>query len=299
MDNLLLKKMEFDDILGYSFKTYKKNFFYFIKTFSWFFVPAIIITLLYTYHVMGQFKNIFTMAAAAQTGNTNIDADMGKFILSFYGNSFLYMLVYTILTMLAYSSVVKSAYEKIMGNELSTAAIAGYTLRKSFHIIITSLISMIMLFLGFMCCFIPGIILGTYLIYLTQAMIIENKFYFDGIGRSFTIIKNHFWSTLLIPLVFFIALMFISLIITYGAMIVPYVKLIKSAVQNQGQTDPTVIMNFWKENLSIMILVYVINYLLYLVSIPLLAIALTVKFINIRNLKEGTTLLNEIQKENV
>ena len=204
---------------------------------------------------------------------------------------------YSLFAVLTGAGVIQGFDDKIQSLNTTEGEVALSTLKKIVPILITSIIASLLLGMGFVFCFIPFFILAVYMAFIPQTIMIENRWGFGAIGRSFSLFNGHFWQTFLIPLVFFLVYFFFSSIITYGLLLTPYIELIKSIVQNQGQTDPSFLGNFYKQYSYIIILQSVLNSLLHLLMTPILNIALSIKFYNVRNLKEGTQILNDIAQE--
>jgi hypothetical protein len=75
----------------------------------------------------------------------------------------------------------------------------------------------------------------------------------------------------------------------------PYIEMFKDIVQNGGQSDPAVLTAVYAKMSRIMLPVYAFDGVLNIVLYPLLLTAITLKFLNVRNLKEGTGLIDEIR----
>jgi len=110
--------------------------------------------------------------------------------------------------------IVKSAFQK-KSIDWKTA------LKKSFerwpYVIITQIILTIIMLISFALVVIPGIIVMIYLIFTIYCTILNDKFAFEAIRYSFSIVKKRWWRTLGYILLLGIFSAVISLIITLPA----------------------------------------------------------------------------------
>ena len=134
------------------------------------------------------------------------------------------------------------------------------------------------------------------MIFIPQIVVLENKYFFKAIGRSFYLVNKNFWIVFLILLVFYFLYAIISGIISVPVYMIPYVKFIVKIIKMGGELDPSV--NFMKDFMKEFLVYYliimgmqIIFSIFYMITINN---ALTLKFFNIRNLREGTQLLNEL-----
>ncbi len=294
----LMKKLGFDEIIEYSLKLYKKNFFYFIKIFAYYYVPAIIIMVLYKISFINNYQE-FMMDFINKAGGPNASPFAAfSYMFSLFKQGALAGVLYGLLYFMASFALIKAIHEKVAGGNSTVSQLLVHPLKKIFHILITYIFIIFpMLIVGTMLCFFPVIILAVYMSFIVQIMMVEDKFYFNSIGRSFSLVNNFFWSTLLIPLVYYFFYAIVSSIISYAGLMGPYVQMFKDIIQNKGQTDPTFMVDFMTKSSGMFVIITVLSYLVQWLLTPILFIAMTMKYNNIKNLKEGTLLLDEINKE--
>jgi hypothetical protein len=289
----LSTKLHFDEIIDFGISLYKNNFTYFITIMAIYYIPFIAILI----PLMGSMSNEYAhLMSALSQAPVNPDAVFGvisKFML--YGS--LFFMAYLLMSTLSGAAIIKATEIKVAGGTTDAKDVAVTAIKKIFPLIITSLIASIMMGIGFIFCIIPFFILAVYLIYIAQAIMLEDTYGFGAIGRSFTMTSGNFWETLLIPLVFYLAYFFISSVISYAIFLTPYIKMIQEIVANQGQVDPEFLMRFYSENIHLIIIETVATSILYMLLSPILSITLTLKYINIRNIKEGTSLVQAIEHE--
>ncbi|HPB80592.1 MAG TPA: hypothetical protein PK200_01010 [Spirochaetota bacterium] len=289
----LSRKLGFDEIIDHTLHLYKTDFLYYLKILLYFFIPAIALMVYGTIQVKDAY--IAMLSTTVSPGTSGAGAFPGLSSIMYYG--FLITVVYSLFAVLTGAGVIRGFDNKMQKQNSTEGEIVLETLRKIIPITITTIIASVILGVGFLFCFIPFFILAVYMAFIPQTIMIEGRWGFGSIGRSFSMVNGHFWQTFLIPLVFFLVYFFFSSIITYGILLTPYIELIKGIIRNGGQTDPSLLGNFYQQYSYTIILQSVLNSLLHLLMTPILNIALSIKFYNIRNLKEGTQILNDIAQE--
>jgi hypothetical protein len=286
----LMKELKFDEVINHTLDLYKKNFMYFIKILSYFFVPAVLFVILFTVRFMDKYTVFFKNIDKAKPGDFPM-------MFEFMGYAFLLSIVYIVFIIMVNASVIKGIDEKLNGRNTPESEVALSSLKKIFPLFFTSVIAFIMMGFGMLFCIIPFFILAVYLTFIPQAVMLENKSAFSAIGRTFSLVNGRFWAVFVIPVVFFLVYSFISSIITYSMLIVPYIELFKNIIDTNGQTNPDFMVNFYSKYGYIFVISGAINVLLMLLMTPILNIALTLKFYSIKNLKEGASLINDINQE--
>lgn len=289
----LSAKLHFDELVDAAISMYKNNFIYFITIMAFFYVPAVIILMLLTVSLSGEYARLVQLLNQATPDTTAIFSVLSKLMQS----AALFFSFYILMTSLAGAAIIKGTEAKITGSSTSAKDVAIMTLKKTIPLILTSFIASVMMGVGAIFCIVPFFILAVYLIYVTQAIMLEDMWGFGAIGRSFTIASGNFWSTLLIPLIFYLAYFFISSLISYAIFMTPYMNMIRTIIENQGQTDPEFLTRFYTENIHLIIIETIATNILYMLLSPILSITLTLKYLNIRNLKEGTSIANAIEEE--
>lgn len=303
----LTKKMDFGNIFEWTFKLFKKHFFFLIKSVSYFFIPGIIIlialiALIYP-AALDFFDNIMTMVKdSANVQDEN--ALFFKFFIDFLKLFLLYigaMTIYSLFILASSAASIKAIGVKLEQKDDKESDVFKHILKKFFPLLGTVMISGIMITFGFLFCYIPGIILMIYLIYVPQAVILENKYFFSAIGRSFSLVNKNFWFIVLILLIFYFIYSFALSILIVPVYMVPYIKFIMQVIKMGGESDPSFMLdfmrNFMREMSVYIFIIAGISSIASLFYLLMINNALTLKFYNIKNIKEGNQLLNDIDKE--
>jgi len=283
----LMKRLTIDEIINHSLKIYGKNFLFFILILAIPFVPAYIFLALFAQKLMLAMGIISANAESmGMEGVMQILRSLGQYSVG--------MLVYCVLLVFAIAAMVKAASDVITQTQTSIGGVLNHVLSLFFPILLTSIIAAVIVVLGFPFCMVPSLILAIYLTFIIQAVVIEDRRYFRAVGRSFQFVKGHFGSIFLLMFIYWILYSMISSAVTWGFMMGPYIDLFKDMIRNGGQTDPAVMTALYAKISKIMVPVYAFDGVLNILLYPLLLTAITLKFHNVRNLKEGTGLIDEI-----
>lgn len=161
---------------------------------------------------------------------------------------------------------------------ISTAVLK--TIKTAPQLLITFLLWNLMLFFGYLFCFLPGILLKIFLLLVPFVMIAEQKYFFTSFDRSFFLIKKNALQTMLIPLFFFLILYFLSLSVTMGInLFLPQKLLAHSKI-----FSPVFI------ELSI-------NYILFILITPLSEIALYLQYLRLKKERDETSPSSNTQQQ--
>lgn len=289
----LMKKMEFDNILEFTVDLYKKNFFYYMKILSYYMVPILIITLLIQKLYLNTMINVLANSANWEHNSS--------FLINFYLKLLEAGLVlgslYIFFYILSKIAIVKAVSDTIMGTQSSALNIFVITLKKFFPVLFVLIIYSLMLIIGACLCLIPALILVIYLAFIIQIVVLENKNFFSAIGRSFVLVNKNFWPIVLILIVYIFFTFFINFIIGLVSISSFYVDFFKQIIVNKGQSDPMFMVTYFQKHQLMYMIQAVISSIVTILIMPILPIALTLKFYNIKNFKEGTALLEDIRKE--
>ncbi len=300
----LMKKMSFGDIFEWSFKLFQKHILFIIKSMSYFFIPGIIILIIsgiFVYpYIINTFENLFSFIQNEPTNN-QFAFDFFINFLKLYLIIIAIFIIYSLFIMASSAASIKALSVKLEGKNESELDIAKFVLKKYLSILGTTVIAGIMSTIGFCFCYIPGLILMVYMIFIPQIILLENKSFFKAIGRSFSLVNKNFWIIVLILIVFYFLYYIASSIISIPFYMVPYIKFIVKIIKSGGEADPSFlansITNFMKEFFIFIIIIIGIQIITSILYILVVNNSLTLKFYNIRNLKEGTQLLNQLDKE--
>ncbi len=148
-----------------------------------------------------------------------------------------------------------------------------------------SILGSIVILIGLVCCFLPGIYLGVSLSMFTVALVIEKKGIGNAFSRSFQLSHKQWGYTFLIMLVSIILIYVISVVLNIPGMIIGFTSIFHNF---QNPVNPY-------EKYGIIYIIYTavvssITYLLYV--IPALLIAF--QYFNIVESTEKTSLIEEI-----
>ncbi len=119
---------------------------------------------------------------------------------------------------------------------------------------------MLIVMIGAMLCFLPGIYLGVVLSLGTSILVFEGKSVGDAISHSFTLIKDHWWETFGVMIVVGILVGILGMVFSVPSMIYQ----MGSVMTNIGQDDPTAMLGLFSDPiyLGLMVLSYIGQFLL-------------------------------------
>ncbi|HAF28540.1 MAG TPA: hypothetical protein DCG75_05785 [Bacteroidales bacterium] len=212
----LYKPMEADSVISTVFNIYFKRFWVLFFTS---FVAAFLIQT--TFYQLGFFE---LTKLTDQEELIEMIVNMRKEILV---GSIVYFILYGSLISFLINFLIKVDLNPLSNlTEIFIETIKGY----SIHIIFFLIISMIIVVIGSsigLLVFIVGVIaallyLGTILIPGSTIIIVENKNAIEAIGRSFKLVHKDFWSILGALLLFILAIILISILLS-AVTVIPYI----------------------------------------------------------------------------
>ena len=291
----LMTKLHFDELIDHSIALYRQHFKFLIKIMAYFYVPAVVILVYVTMKFNDYYIRMMRTFSQPQQGAdiSGMFADLGAVLTYSFGLTALFLL----LNMLASAAIVKGIDDRLAGRKSEEGEVAMFTLKKFVPLTVTTLIAMTMVGVGLIFCIVPFFVLGVYLTFVPQVIMIEGRWGFGAVGRSFSTVDGNFWATLLVILIYMLAYFFIASVASYAILLTPYINMVTRIFRDGGQTDPEFMVKFYSDNAHLIIIQNVLTNIIHMVMSPILNIALTLKFLNLRNLKEGTSLVNDIEKE--
>lgn len=291
----LTRKLDIGEIFEWSFKLFGRHFGKLIKTISYFIIPGIILIIVSIPANMGKI-NRFLQYTMKSESMENTSEFMGEYFSSMTPFFFIGFILGCLSLLISIASI-RILSLKLDNQEETEFQTVLYSLKMFIPIVLSFFFPALFLIFGYMACFIPGVILGVYMIFILQAIIIENKLFFGAFARSFSLVNKNFWSLLGIFVVFYFIFAIASSIISMPFYMVGYVKMIANMIKNGGAADPEVLNNYSNSMTTTLPIIYGVSLLLSSVYIILLNYALVIKYYNIRNLKEGMALLNQIDEQ--
>ncbi|WP_298286533.1 hypothetical protein [uncultured Lutibacter sp.] len=218
---------------------------------------ALTVLVLYMFTMSDLFKDL-----------DNIDANPGGFLSKifswFFGLMFVYILLYTLLSMasLYFIKSYINNFGKPNFNEVKANIYKNIWKFLGLGFLIT-----LVTVAGAIFCYLPGIYLGTVLSLATSIMVFEEKSIGDTFSQAFTLIKGQWWNTFGVLLVVWILLMILGQAFSIPAFIYQMVKM-GTMMQNE---DPTAVFEIFKDPIYLILNIfsYLFQFILY--SIPLIS----------------------------
>ncbi|TCD12800.1 hypothetical protein EZ449_01780 [Pedobacter frigidisoli] len=185
------KRRDFGQVINDTFTFMRQNFKPLIKTYFTFcglFVLASMSTML-----MQQYKMVNIINTIGNGKNST-----GLGFGAMYGIEYFLSILFSMATYASMSVAILSyiALYVQKGNQVPTSdEVWGYFKYYFFRVFGSSLLLMLMVFVAFLFCLVPGFWLFPFVAMMFPIMVIENGSLSYSFGRSFKIIKDNFWIT--------------------------------------------------------------------------------------------------------
>ncbi len=274
------EKMTLGQIINSSVDLYKKHFKLLLNISLIFLLPVVILS-------------VFTIDAVTELQQILTNFDPLKFDFSIFKSISIvvYISIIEAIIFLCYKMVlIKISESIIIGNNPEVKQSILFVLKKFILILFTNILMFFMMLFGFILFIIPGFIILGMLLFVPQAMMLENKFFFTSFDRSFFVIKKNFWEAITVPVILYFVYFFITMITSSIISIFNFgpsiLDMIKSGEVNE---TPFLSVNKWVNFADTFI-----TYIVFILITPLIEIAVTMKFINLRNIKEGRGILSAL-----
>jgi hypothetical protein len=232
--------------------------------------------------IIGTISTVFTYMNILTPFNVKINrydpATSLAFFTSALINAFILLLTHAFiyLATLCYISV----YIQKNNATPTLAEVWGYFRYYFFRVLGSGIVIFFLLLVGFLLCFIPGIYLMPVMYLILPIIVIENASFSYAFNKSFRLIKNNWW-------VVFGVIFIMSLIIGVGSSVVS----VPISIITVGHK----FLSLKHLTLPLMILFSALrNILLLAYALP--AIAVSLCYFNLAEEKEGTGLLERIEK---
>lgn len=220
--NQQFRPMDLGNILDVSWKIYKERFFTLVGIMAVSNLPITILSVLLGYTLE----------------NNNIEDTGSIAVVLFMILTILFLSI--TLYPLATGAGVKVAAEGFLDNDLSLSEAYKLSFQKYFALLVPMIFSFLAIGLGTIVGLIGFIIgsplayifLTTIFIFITQSVMIDDKGYFDAMGRSAKLAMTDFWRVLGIGIVILFITMFSGIIINLPGLL-PYLVLGESSIVGQ------------------------------------------------------------------
>ncbi len=225
-----------------------------------------------------------TMVNAGQGGQFNGFMQMVPMILGYV------LLLFTIVLLITIVYEYLRAYEKGEHHALGAADLWKRSIAEIGNYIGISLLMGILVVIGTMLCFFPGVyvFVALSLTYIVHA--IERKGVIDSMKRSQHLIKERWWETFGLIIILGLIQSVIAYALMIPTMIVSFAIGFNSL--DGGQPDQEQFMDWYTITMALMM---TINMLVTMLTYPIMAVALGLKYYSLVEEKEGLGLRQKIQ----
>jgi hypothetical protein len=178
------------DILSAAFDVYKANASNLITIVAVVVVPLSFISHFFTGVVLKPTTE--TVTIAGQTITTTTTRSFGTFVLA----SLIAAAIAVIISAALQAALVRGAALATVGDPVDVEASYQYGFRRFGSVFWISLLVGLIVAVGFLLLIIPGVIFLTMLAVAIPALIVENQRGTEALGRSWRLVKGHFWHVL-------------------------------------------------------------------------------------------------------
>lgn len=279
-------------MVNQSLSFFKENFLDLLKVYMVFMIPSIVLATYFYY----EFWDFYMVFLKNMTVGDKFNWESLSGVVQFLLTGGVALLFSSLFGLLSTVMLIKGIDDRMHNITLDLSALARYSLKALPAAILTSIIAILMLTIGMVFCFIPFFIFMVYLTLLPQVFVLEKRWGFDGIGRSFSLTAKNFWIILLFSFVFMIIVSIATSIPMYATMIPSYVEIFRSALNETGQSDPNAMFEAFSKYSGLMSVGMALALVVSALLMPIYYIAFNIKFHGIRNTKEGKAVQEALEK---
>lgn len=268
----LYRSRDFAGNFDTAFAFIKQNYLQILKAVLWF-VPLMLLVSFF----MPNNNDIMESMENADVYENPFAMYEGVFTLGFFVSYFLIM-VAMYLVML-YTACYMYVYSKSIDGRVNSSEVWSKVFDSLLPIFVSSIIYGILVSIGTLLCFIPGIIVAVYLYFYMFVYIVEGRGIIDSLSRSYELVQNNWWVTFGYMIVFWLISYIVSIVFSLPSLI----AMIGGFLHIDFLTSD--------------IFYYISNFISYAGSMlvyPVMYIAMGVMYFSHRNKLEGIDMETEI-----
>ncbi len=254
-----LRPLALGEILDASFKVYARKF----KTLCLcVLVPIVPVTILQTVILASTSENAFDPTKQPATTDGLSGAALGGFAAS--------TLLVFLLSILAAAACTRAVAAAYLGEDATWGESIRFALRRFLPLIVVSLVSIVVVFAGFIALLIPGIYIGTRIIVATPALLFEGVGPGAALRRSWRLVADRWWASF--------GLVLVALLLVTVVSSVLQLLLVAPLIAGDGSEALAATLTTIGSIVS------------NVLTLPFLAAAITVLYFDLRVRKEGFDL---------
>ncbi len=205
MSQRILRPLSYGDLLDELFDLYKKNFLLFSGIVGLVYIPFALLSTIAMLPMINMMGNM-------GPGSTPSDPSaMFSSLIPIYIKFAAIAIVAGIFQVAAMGAITWAISSTYLGKKPTILASYKAVIPRLLPLIVTGIIAYMMVIAGTIACILPGIALSVFLAFTTQAIMLENKSYFNAIGRTFELSAGAFWQIFVIGLLAMLLVYFIQL----------------------------------------------------------------------------------------
>ena len=255
------KERDLGAIITDTFKFIRENWKEYFLTVLKIVGPVLLVGLILMVLFLFSMSDLFTEIDAMETNPIGFLPQIFSFAFTLF---FVFVIMYTLLSMSSLYFI--KSYIKNNGKPLFSE-VKENILKNVWKFLGLGFLVTIVIFFGFMFCYLPGIYLGIVLSLASSIMIFEDKNVGDSFSHSFTLIKGEWWNTFGVLIVVWLLVSILGQAFSIPAIIYQFVKM--GTVMDGN--DPTEIFSIFKDPIYLVLNIfsYIFKFILY--SIPLIS----------------------------
>lgn len=255
------KERDLGAIITDTFKFIRENWKEYFLTVLKIVGPVLLVGLILMVLFLFSMSDLFTEIGAMETNPIGFLPQIFSFAFTLF---FVFVIMYTLLSMSSLYFI--KSYIKNNGKPLFSE-VKENILKNVWKFLGLGFLVTIVIFFGFMFCYLPGIYLGIVLSLASSIMIFEDKNVGDSFSHSFTLIKGEWWNTFGVLIVVWLLVSILGQAFSIPAIIYQFVKM--GTVMDGN--DPTEIFSIFKDPIYLVLNIfsYIFKFILY--SIPLIS----------------------------
>ena len=255
------KERDLGAIITDTFKFIRENWKEYFLTVLKIVGPVLLVGLIVMVLFLFSMSDLFNEIDAVETNPMGFLPQIFSFAFTLV---FVFVIMYTLLSMSSLYFI--KSYMKNNGTPLFSE-VKENILKNVWKFLGLGFLVTIVVFFGFMFCYLPGIYLGIVLSLASSIMIFEDKNVGDSFSHSFTLIKGEWWNTFGVLIVVWLLVSILGQAFSIPAIIYQFIKM---GTVMEG-SDPIEIFSIFKDPiyLALNIFSYIFKFILY--SIPLIS----------------------------
>ncbi len=220
-----IRPMGLGDILDGALRLYRRNFGQFLGIFAIAYLPAVLLSLVAMYWILGGMLG-------AETGSADDPTSMLPFLGGTIALGMGSVAMYLIAVPLAQGALIWAVSRRYLGKSISIGEAYRQVLRRFGHLLVAVILTGLATLGGTLLCYIPGVIVSFMFSFATIEVVLEDRDGVEGMRRSWQLASYDFWKV-----VGTLVVLGILVAMAAGALSMPFTLI--SMIPSQDETAMT------------------------------------------------------------